>query len=152
MLTPWKDSYDQSRQHIKKQTLLGPSSQSFHFLSSHVWIWELDYKESWEAKNVMLLNCGVEKTLESPLYCKEIQPVHLEYSLKRLMLKLKFQNFGHLMRRTDSFEKTLMLRKTEGVRSGWQRMQWLDGFTTSVDMSLRNSGSLWWTGRPGALQ
>ena len=72
-------------------------------------------------EELMLLNCGVEKTLESPLDCKEIQPVLLkqispEYSLEGLMLKLKLQNFGHLMRRADSLEKTLMLGKIEGGR------------------------------------
>ena len=84
----------------------------------------------------------LEKTLESPLDCKEIPPVHpkeisLEYSLEGLMLKLKLQSFGHLMRRTDSFEKTLMLGKTEvGRRRGRQRMRRLDGITDSMDMSL----------------
>ena len=84
----------------------------------------------------------LEKTLESPLDCKEIQPVHHkgdqpECSLEGLMLKLKLQYFGHLMRRVDSFEKTLMLGKIEGRRSrGRQRMRWLDGITDSVDMSL----------------
>ena len=84
----------------------------------------------------------LEKTLESPLDCKEIQPVHpkgnqSEYSLEGLMLKLKLQYFGHLMRRADSFEKTLMLRKIEGRRRrGRQRMRWLDGITDSTDMSL----------------
>ena len=64
---------------------------------------------------------------------KEINP---EYSLERLMLKLKLQYLGHLMRRADSFEKTLVLGKIEGRRRGWQRMRWLDGITDSVDMSL----------------
>ena len=76
----------------------------------------------------------LEKTLESPLDCKEISP---EYSLEGLMLKLKLQYFGHLMRRTDSLEKTLMLGKTEGRgRRGQQRMRWLDGITDSMNMSL----------------
>ena len=80
----------------------------------------------------------LEKTLESSLDCKEIQPVHPEYSLEGLMLKLKLQYFGHLMQRTDSFEKTLMLGKIEGRRRrGQQRMRWLDGITDSMDMGLR---------------
>ena len=84
----------------------------------------------------------MEKTLKSLLDCKEIKPVHPKeispgYSLKGLMLKLKLQYFGHLMQRTDSFEKTLMLAKTEGGRRrGPQRMRWLDGITDSMDMSL----------------
>ena len=84
----------------------------------------------------------LEKTLESLLDCMEIQPVHPkeispEYSLKRLMLKLILQYFGHLMQRTDSLEKTLMLGEIEGWRRrGRQRMRWLDGNTDSMDMSL----------------
>jgi hypothetical protein len=79
----------------------------------------------------------LEKILESPLDCKEIQPVHPGCSLEGLMLKLKLQYFGHLMRRADSFEKTLMLRKIEGRRRrGRQRMRWLDGITDSMDMGL----------------
>ena len=83
----------------------------------------------------------LEKTLESPLDCKEIQPVNPkeispEYSLEGLMLKLKLQYFGHLMPRAGSLEKTLMLAKNEGRRRGRQRMKWLDGITDSMDMSL----------------
>ena len=84
----------------------------------------------------------LEKTLESPLDCKEMQPVHPKGDKSwvftgRLMLKLKLQYFGHLMRRADSFEKTLMLGKTEGGRRReQQRMRWLDGITDSMDMSL----------------
>ena len=79
-LTTWKESYDQPRQHIKKQrhyfASKGPSSQGYGFSSSHVWIWELDYKESWALKNWCFWTVVLEKTLESPLDCKEIQPVH----------------------------------------------------------------------------
>ena len=84
----------------------------------------------------------LEKTLESPLDCKEIQPVHLKGDqswvfIGRMMLKLKLQYFGQLMRRADSFEKTLMLGKIEGRRRrGQQRMRWLDGITDSMDISL----------------
>ena len=83
----------------------------------------------------------LEKTLESPLDCKEIQLVHPtgnpECSLEGLMLKLKLQYFGHLIRRADSFEKTPMLGKIEGRRRGGrQRMRWLDGITKSMDMGL----------------
>ena len=82
----------------------------------------------------------LEKTLESPLACKEIQPVHPKSpgcSLEGLMLKLKVQYFGHLMRRADSFEKTLMLGKIEGrKRRGRQRMRWLDGIIDSMDMNM----------------
>ena len=81
---------------------------------------------------------------------KEISP---GCSLGGLMFKLKLQYFGHLMRRDDSLEKTLMLGKIEGRRRrGWQRMRWLDGITNSMDMGLVDSGSWWWTGRPGMLR
>ena len=80
MLAPWKENYDQPRQHIKKQRHYfankGPSSQGYGFSRSHVWMWELDYKESWVPKNWRFWTVVLEKTLESPLDCKEIQPVH----------------------------------------------------------------------------
>ena len=79
-LTPWKASYDQLRQHIKKQRHYfvnkGPSSQSYGFSSGRVWMWELDCEESWAPKNWCFWTVVLEKTLESPLDCKEIQPVH----------------------------------------------------------------------------
>ena len=142
--TPWKESYDQPRQHIKKQrhyfVSKGQSSQGYGFSSGHVWMWKLDYKlstENWYFWTVML-----EKTLESPLDCNEIQPVHPkeispEFSLEGLRLRLKLQNFGHLMWNTDSLEKMLVLGKVEGRRRrGRQRMRWLDSITDSMDMSV----------------
>ena len=146
MFTPWKESYDQPKQHIKKQRHYfankGPSSQCYRFSSSHVWMWELDCEESWALKNWCFWTVVLEKTLESPWatrranqsILKEISP---GCSLEGLMLKLKLQYFGHLMGRDDSFEKILMMGKIEGrKRRGWQRMRWLDGITDSMDMSL----------------
>ena len=113
-LTPWKKSYDQHRQHVKKQRHYfvnkGPSSQGYGFSSSHVWIWELNYKESWVPKNGCFWTVVLEKTLESPLDCKEIQPSILKEispgcSLEGLILKLKLQYFGHLIQRTDLLER-----------------------------------------------
>ena len=119
----------------------GLSSQGYGFSSSHVWMWELDCEEGWTLKNWCFWTVVLEKTVESPLDYREIQPVHPkgnspEYSLHGLMLKMKLQYFGHLMWRTDSLEKTLMLGKIEGRRRGWQRMRWLDGITDSMDMGL----------------
>ena len=109
--------------------------------SSHVWMWEFNYKESWVLKNCLLLRCW-RSLLRIPWTArrynqsilKEISP---EYSLEGLMLKLKLQYFGHLVWRTDSFEKTLMLGKIEGGRKGGQhRMRWLDVITNVMDMCL----------------
>ena len=105
-------------------------------------MWELDHEENWAQKNWCIWTVVLEKTLESPLDSKEIQQSILkeispEYSLEGLMLKLKLQYFGHLMQRTDSFEKALMLGKIKGRRRrGRQRMRWLDGITDLMDMSL----------------
>ena len=104
-------------------------------------MWELNYKESWAPKNWCFWTVVLEKTLESPLDCKEIQPVHPKGDQSWLFIGrsdvLKLQYFGHLMRRSDSFEKTLMLGKIEGRRRrGQQRMRWLDGITNLMDMGL----------------
>ena len=137
-----------TRQHIKKQRHYFIdkylSSQSCGFSSSHVWLWELDYKESWALKNWCFWTVVLKKTLESARISNQsiLKEVSPEHSLEGLMLKLKVQYFGHLMQRTDSLEKTLMLGKIEGRRRrGRQRMKWLDGITNSMHMSWVNSGS-----------
>ena len=118
-----------------------PSSQSYGFSNSHVWMWKLTIKKaehqridafkSWCWRRHLRVPWTAKRSNQSIL--KEINP---EYSLKGLMLKLKLQYLGHLMQRTDSLEKTLMLRKIEGRTRGRQRMRWLDGIIDSMDMSL----------------
>ena len=133
MLAPWKKTYNQPRQHIKKQRHYfvnkGPFSQSYSFSSSHVRIWELDYKEAenqridafelWCWRRLLRVPWTTKRSNQSIL--KEISP---EYSLESLMLKLKLQYFGHLMRRTDSLEKILMLGKIEGRRIEDEMFGW----------------------------
>ena len=96
---------------------------------------ELDYKESWALKNWCFWTVVLEKTLESPLDCKEIQPVHSKGNQSSIFIG-RTDTDGNLTQRTDSFEKTLMLGKIEGRRRGRQRMRWLDGITDSMDTSL----------------
>ena len=127
----WKEGYDQPRQQIKKQRHYfvdkGPSSQSYGFSSSHVWMWELDHKkaEHWRIETFevwcwrRLLRVPWTERRPNQSILKEINP---EYSLKGLMPNLKLQYFGHLMRTADSLEKTLMLRKSgheEKGATGW---------------------------------
>ena len=103
-------------------------------------MWKLHYKAIWTQKNWCFWTVVLEKTLESPLDYKEIQPVHTKEispgsSLVGLMLKLQLQYFGHLIQRADSFEKAIMLVKFEcRRRRGWQRMRWLDGIINSMDI------------------
>ena len=122
------------------------------------WMWELDYKVSWAPKNdAFELRCW-RKILWVPWTARRsnqsiLKAISPEYSLEVLMLKLKLQYFGHLMWRTDSLEKTLILGKIEGGRKrGQQRMRWLDGITDTMDMSLSGSKSWWWRGKAGVLQ
>ena len=112
------------------------------FSSSHVWMWELDHKEGWTPKNDAFELWCWRRLLRIPWTArrwnqsilKEISP---EYSLEGLMLKMKLQYFSHLMWRTDSLEKTLMLGKIEGRRRrGWQRIWWFDGITDTMTMNL----------------
>ena len=145
MLTPWKESYDQPRQHIKKQrhnfVNKVPSSQGYDYSSSHVWMWELNYKETWALKNWCFWTVVLQKTLESPLDNKEIQPIHPKGNQSWVFIggvwcwRWNSNIFGHLMQRINSFEKTLFLGKIEGRRQrGRHRMRWLDGITDSMDM------------------
>ena len=145
MFAPWKNSYDKSRQHIKKErhylaNKVVLNSQSYVFTSSRVWMWELDHKEGWTMKNNAFQLWCWRRLLRVPWtarrsnhsFLKEINP---EYSLEGLMQK--FQYFGHLMWRVNSLEKTLMPGKIEGRRKrGWQRIRWLDGIIDSMNMSL----------------
>ena len=120
----------------------GPSNQNYSFSSSHVWMWELDYKESWMLKNWCFWTLVLEKTLESPLDCMEIKLVNCKWNqswifIGRTDAEAETPIFSHLMWRTDSLEKTQMLGKIEGRRRrGQQRIRWLDGITDSMDMSL----------------
>ena len=146
MLAPWKKGYDQPRQHIQKQRHYfankHPSSQSLVFpvvmFGCEGWTIKkaehrrTDAFELWYWRRLLRVPWTARRSNQSIL--KEISP---EYSSEGLVLKLKFQYFGHLMRRIDSLEKTLMLGKIEGRRRrGWQRMTWLDGITDSMGMSL----------------
>ena len=142
----WKNSYDQPRQHIEKQRHYfankGASNQGYSFSSSHVWMWELEYKESWVPKNWCFWTVVLSKTLKVPWTAKRsnqsiLKEISPGCSLEGLMLRLKLRYFGHLMWRVDSLEKTLMLGWIEGRRRrGRRRMKWLDGITNSMDVSL----------------
>ena len=149
---PWKKSCDTPRQHIKKQRHLfadkGPSSQSYGFSSSHVWMWELDCKEGWAPKNKYFWTVVLEKTLESPLNSMEIKPVNP-----------KGDQLWIFIGRTDAEAEALILwpwknpdagkdwgqkkGETEDEMVGWHLTQW-----TWVWVDSR---SWWWTGRPGVL-
>ena len=138
--------YDQPRQSIKKQRHYFankvPCSQSCGFSSSHVWTWELDYKESWVLKNWCFWTVVLENTLESALDCKEILPVNPKWNqywifVGRTDAEAETPILWPPVRRTDSLEKTLMLGEIEGrSRRGRKWMSWLDSITNSMDMSL----------------
>ena len=145
MLAPWKKIYDKHRQHFKKQrhyfVKKSPYSQAYDFSSSHVWMWELDLKGSWAPKNWCFRMWYWRRSLRVPWTARKsnqslLKEINPEYSSEGLMLKLKFQYFGHLRQRADSLEKTLMLGKIEGRRRrGWQRMRWLHSVTDSMNIN-----------------
>ena len=144
MLASRKKNYDRPRQHIRKQRHhfadKDPSSQSYGFSSSHVWVWELDHKEGWVMKDWCFWTVVLWMTPESPLDTRRLnqsilKKISPEYSLEGLMLMLQY--FGYLMWRAISLENTLMLGKIEGKRrNGRERMEWLDGIHWLSGMSL----------------
>ena len=136
-----------------------PSSQGYGFSSSHVWMWELDYKESWALKNWCFWTVVLEKVLESPLYCKEIQQVHPEGDQSWIFTgRTDAEAETPVLWLPDAkswliWKKTLVLGKIKVQRwKARQRMRCLDGIPDSVVMNWVNSGSWWLTGRPGVLQ
>ena len=146
MFAPWKKSYDQPRQHIQKQRDYFvdkcSSTKSYDFSSSHVWMWELDHKERWVLKNWCFLTVVLEKTLESPLDCKEIKSVSTKGNQSWIFIGIIDSNaeapiFLPLDTRSQLIRKTLMLGNIEDRRRrGQQRMRWLVGITNSMDVSL----------------
>ena len=137
----------------------GPYGQGYDLPRHHVWLRELDHKESRESKNWCLQTVVLAKTPESPLDSWEIKAqsilreINPEFSLEGLMLKLKLQDFCHFMRTDDLLEKSLMLGKIEGRRRrGHQRMRWLDGITDAMNMNLGKLREMVRDGRPGVLQ
>ena len=146
----WKKTFDKPRQHIKKQRQYfidkGPSSQGHGVSSSHIWMRELDYKESWTPKNWCFWSVVLEKTLEGSLDCKEIKPVHPKGNQSRTFIGRTDAEAEALILWPPNAKswligkkkkQTLMLGKIEGRRRReWQRMRWLDGITDSMDMSL----------------
>ena len=163
MLTPWKESYDQPRQHIRKQRHYlvnkGPSSQGYGFPSGHVWMWELDYKESWVEKNWYFCTVVLEKTLESPLDCKEIQPVHPKGDQSWVFIgRTDVEAETPTLWPPDV--KSWLIWKDPDAGKDWgqeekgTRQRWDDWIASPTQWTWVwvNSRSWWWTGRPGVLQ
>ena len=150
-LAPWKKSFDQPRQCIKKQRHYfankGPSSQSYGFSSNQLWMWELEYKESWALKNWCFRTVVLEKSLESPLDCKGIQPVNPKGNQSWIFIGKTDAEW-----RNGWLEKTLMDRWKSGGEE--DNREW-DGWIASPTQQTwvwASSVSSWWTGRTGLLQ
>ena len=143
MLVPWKKSSHKPRQHIKKQRHYfankGPSVQSCVFSSSHVWIWQLDYKESWALKNWCFSTMVLEKTLESPLDCKEIKPVHPKENQSWIFIGRTDAEAAILWPPNAKSRLTGAGKDWGQRRTGWQKMRWLDGIINLMNMSLNKS-------------
>ena len=159
MLAPWKKSYDQPRQHIKKQRHYfankGPSSQSYGISSSHIWMCELDHKENWVPKKWCFWTVVLEKTLENPWACKEIQPVHPKGNQSWIFIG-----------RTDAEAPVLWPPGVKNYLKSpwcWERFKaggevddggwdsWMASPTQRTWVWV-NSGNWWWTGKPSMLQ
>ena len=162
MLTPWKESYEHPRQHIKKQRHYfankGPSSQSYVFSSSHVWMWESDYKEGWVPKNWCFWAVVLEKTLESPLDCKEIKPVNPQGSQSWIFIgRTDIEAEAPKVWPPDG--KNWLIRKDADTGKDWRQEEtgktgW-DGWMASLAQWtwVWASSRRWWrTGKPGMLQ
>ena len=157
-----EESYDQPRQHIKKQRYYfaskGLSSQSYGFSSSHVWMWDLDYKESWALRNCCFWTVVLEKTLESPLDCEESQPVHSKKSVLNIQWKNWCWSWNSNPLATWCEELTHWKRPWcwEGLKVGGEGddRRW-DGWMASPTWWTwvwGGSGGWWWTGKPGVLR
>ena len=143
MLTPWKKSYDQPRKHIKKQRHYfankGPSSQSYGFSTCHVWMWELDHKETWTLKNWWFWTVVLENTLESALDCKEILPVNPKGNQSWIFIgrtDSEAESLATWWEELTHWKRPWCCKIEGGRRKGWQKMRWLDGITDLMDMSL----------------
>ena len=162
MLAPWKKSYDQPRQHIKKQRHYfcgkGPHSQSYVFSSSHTWMWKSDFIESWAPKNWCFWTVILEKTLKSPLDCKDIQPVHPKGDQSwEFTGRTDAEAEGTIFWPPD--EKNWLIWKDPDAGKDWRREEkgttgW-DGWMASLTQRTWvwvSSESWWWIGKPGVLQ
>ena len=156
---PWRKSYDKPRQHIKKQrhyfASKGPSSQSYGFSSSYVWMWELNYKESWAPKNWCFWTVVLEKTLESPLNCKEIKAVNPKGN--QLWIFIARTNAEAAILWPPDMKNWLIRIRSwcwERLKVGWEGDDrgWDHWMASPTQWSWVwvNSGSLWWTRKPGA--